>query len=483
MPLNYSKWDQLELSDDSDIEGHPNVDKKSLIRWKQRDIHEKREARKHRISHLRAQIACNNVLLSRIKDITARLEDPSASPPVTAYFTSLVEQLTTKPSPDCPPGNDPTKVEQTYDGMLLSLLRQVSEDAKAKFKDTARSEKDEKIAKELTVLMAGHVKHLGETIKKDEVELEKEDQEQKKHITSDDIHEGFESKYVPPKPEPPPVPHTRLDTQKEKKKVTEFEVLNPKASASSTADPETEEDEENTDLPELTPSLEAFSKLPLHNYEQSFHFIQAHRDVYVSGATDALLVAAFQAQSEGKSKYAKQCVHQSLLLQYCEKLGRDGVGVFFKKMIAGDKRAEKVFVEDVENTYNHLVNRVKISQEEQAQGKEQIQLVAENPDTEIRFNVPDGPPPENIVLEGPGTEGMNVEEVRKALQFRWDVFQGFPPALQEALRDGGLDKVNKVLGEMDVPEAEGIVGDLDMAGILSFAEGGIRDETGATSFT
>lgn len=48
MPLNYSKWDKLEvgilrsccasqadivqLSDDSDIEGHPNVDKRSLIR-------------------------------------------------------------------------------------------------------------------------------------------------------------------------------------------------------------------------------------------------------------------------------------------------------------------------------------------------------------------------------------------------------------------------------------------------------------------
>lgn len=110
-------------------------------------------------------------------------------------------------------------------------------------------------------------------------------------------------------------------------------MLNPKASASSAADPETEEDEENADLPELTPSLEAFSKLPLHSYEQSFHFIQAHRDVYVSGASDALLVAAFQAQSEGKSKYAKQCVHQSLLLQYCEKLGRDGVGVFFKKYV------------------------------------------------------------------------------------------------------------------------------------------------------
>ena len=37
--LNYAKWDNLELSDDSDIEVHPNVDKKSFIRWKQRDIH------------------------------------------------------------------------------------------------------------------------------------------------------------------------------------------------------------------------------------------------------------------------------------------------------------------------------------------------------------------------------------------------------------------------------------------------------------
>jgi len=86
-------------------------------------------------------------------------------------------------------------------------------------------------------------------------------------------------------------------------------------------------------LPELTPSLEAFSKLPIGDYEKSFHFIQEHRDVYVPGAADALLIAAFTAQGEGKAKWAKQCVHQSLLLQYCEKLGRDGVGLFFKKCV------------------------------------------------------------------------------------------------------------------------------------------------------
>jgi len=106
------------------------------------------------------------------------------------------------------------------------------------------------------------------------------------------------------------------------------------------------------------------------------------------------------------------------------------------------------------------------------------QLVPENPETTISFNVPDGPPPENLVLEGPGTEDLDIEEVRKALQFRWDVFEGYPTELKEALKQGGLDGVNKVLGEMDVAEAETVVQSLDATGILNFAGGGIRDETG-----
>ena len=140
------------------------------------------------------------------------------------------------------------------------------------------------------------------------------------------------AQYVPPIPEPTPVPHTKSE-KKGKEKVTTIEVLNPKAaepstSGAPTAEPEVEDEE---DLPELTPSLEAFSKIRLGDYQKSFEFIQQHRDVYVPGASDALLVAAFTAEGDGKSKYAKQCVHQSLLIQYCEKLGRDGVGVFFKK--------------------------------------------------------------------------------------------------------------------------------------------------------
>lgn len=132
------------------------------------------------------------------------------------------------------------------------------------------------------------------------------------------------------KDEPPPVPLTKIDKPKKKVQSTEIEVLNPGASASTLPDPTEESDDEDA-LPELTPSLEGFSRIALRDYEKSFEYIQHHRDVIVPGASDALLVAAFKAQGEGKTKYAKQCVNQSLLLQYCEKLGKDGVGIFFKR--------------------------------------------------------------------------------------------------------------------------------------------------------
>lgn len=92
-------------------------------------------------------------------------------------------------------------------------------------------------------------------------------------------------------------------------------------------------DDFDDELPHMTPSLEAFAQLPLWDFEKSWLFIQNHRDVVVAGASDALLVAAFGAQREGKSKHAKQCVHQSLILQYSEKLGKDGVQLFFRRCI------------------------------------------------------------------------------------------------------------------------------------------------------
>jgi cell division cycle protein 37 len=148
-------------------------------------------------------------------------------------------------------------------------------------------------------------------------------------------------------------------------------------------------------------------------------------------------------------------------------------------MTQGDQRAISVFVKDVEETHVHIKTRAKVAAAESnsEEHKEQIQLIPEDPAANIQFNVPDGPPPEDLRLEGPGTEGLNVEEVRKALQMRWDVFQSFPEDLRTALKVGTLEEVNKVLGNMDVKVAEDVVGKLDMAGIMSFVAGGIRDQT------
>ncbi|KAG8871476.1 hsp90 co-chaperone Cdc37 [Tulasnella sp. 331] len=468
MPLNYSKWDQLELSDDSDIEGHPNVDHKSLVRWKQRDIHEKREAQKRRIAEYELIIATNETLIPRLRTIHKEVEDGGPE-----KYSSIVERLRAQPSPDKPKGGT-----VPYDQMLSDVLMKIRDDLKAKGVDKPDAS-----------TLAGAIKeHMDKlTIADNEAKdaLQDELTEKKKKITSDDIHEGFSASSVTK--EPPPEPATPKNAKATSKK-TEIEVLNPKASAAAPV-PTTNEavdveeaDDEDDDperIPDLTPTLLEFSHIPLGQFEQSFTFIQGHaRQVIATGTYDQLVIAGFRAAIKGNKKYAKQCVHQALLIQYCEKLGKDGVRLFFKRMTGGDPRAQMAFTKDLEDTYKMLLERsAAAAQEDDAGGKERIQLVAEDPSQQIGFNVPDGPPPADLRIEGPGTESLDPEEVRQALQRRWEIFEGFEDNFKAALKTGKLDAVNEILGDMEVPRAEEIVRLLDIAGILSFSRSGVVDET------
>ncbi|KAG0309093.1 hsp90 co-chaperone Cdc37, partial [Dissophora globulifera] len=72
--INYSKWDNLELSDDSDIECHPNVDKRSMIRWKQEQIHRERDARRTKIVALKHEAETLKKQLDRIEKSTQQPE-------------------------------------------------------------------------------------------------------------------------------------------------------------------------------------------------------------------------------------------------------------------------------------------------------------------------------------------------------------------------------------------------------------------------
>lgn len=141
---------------------------------------------------------------------------------------------------------------------------------------------------------------------------------------------------MPPAQPTQPVP---LPLKSKVKQTTIETINNPTtqdvASGEATSVVATADDgDDEEELPELTPALLEFSKIAYKNYDASWKYIQNHsRELLVPGATDALLVEAFSAQRRGKKKYAKQCVHQGLLLQYCEKLGPDGVSLFFKRCV------------------------------------------------------------------------------------------------------------------------------------------------------
>lgn len=181
MPLNYSKWDALELSDDSDIEEHPNIDKKSMINWKKRDIHEKREQRRMRIEMLRAEIAMNGVLLPRLEKLRQEMKDAEDAKKV---FSNEVERLKTNPSDEKPPTGHAK--QPTYDDMILNLLMKIWGECKTEVEAGGTNWTEALIAS-----LEKHEKELEERSKECEEQAEKEEQEQKKKITSEDVHDGF----------------------------------------------------------------------------------------------------------------------------------------------------------------------------------------------------------------------------------------------------------------------------------------------------
>lgn len=345
MVVNYSKWDALELSDDSDIEVHPNVDKRSFIRAKQNQIHQQRFERRHQIETLKYERIINDGLLKRIDKLLISLQQhaqeavaPGQDPD--EFMMQALMDCTGDGSDDVPPkppqGVHTQTEEPRYSVMMASLVDQVKKDAGDKHNDWFQS---------YVTGVEGHktkVNGLQAELNQKLAELEREEG---KKITSDSIHTGFSVSSV----------------AKEKEKATSaaapksetVEVLNPgalkkdslkrmdSAGQSSGAEADVDEpvvksgsvadDDENEEHIEPTELGKAFAKIKVGDYKKCLQFISENREVVAERETDGLLVQGFNAQMDGKSDYAKQCVHQALLLQYCRSLGRDGVGLFFKR--------------------------------------------------------------------------------------------------------------------------------------------------------
>ncbi|KAK1756053.1 Cdc37 N terminal kinase binding-domain-containing protein [Echria macrotheca] len=458
MPIDYSKWDALELSDDSDIEVHPNVDKRSFIRAKQNQIHMERQQRKNQIETLKYERIINDTLIKRISGLLASLkahaaEAESQNPGEVAFRAVMESAASLDPKDDQPPPR-PAGVHNaeeqlpTYTKMMATLLDQVN-----KAIDEKKVEQNKRYAamideigehlKKVTDLQADLLKKL------DELE-----REERRKITSESIHTGFDSSYI-----------NKSKTPASSGPSTSVELLNPNFTPSSSAPSKgtasSDEDDDDDEEINASPAARQFAQIKASSYSESLAFLSSHPQILTEQETDGLLALAFEAQLEGREDYARNCVHQALLLQYCRALGRDGVALFFKRITTPGHQAREVFSKDVMETYGKIKTRTaeinkqraKDAEEGVQEGVEQIQLHAVEPGTVINIRIPPS-----------GSQDPEEQKNR-------EIFDSFKPAMKKALESGSLDEVNKVLGKMAVPEAEEVVGKLSEAGIL-----GLEDE-------
>lgn len=439
----------MELSDDSDVEVHPNVDKRSFIRAKQNQIHMERQQRKHQIETLKYERQINDGLLKRISSLLNALKAHAAEAetrnPAEVAFQAVMESAG-NPEDDKPPPRPEgvhANVEQppSYTKMMATLLDQVNKELDEKKPENRYNAMIEEIGTHLK-----QVQDLQQELLKKLAELEKEEG---RKITSENLHTGFDSSQIN---------KSNASTSGTKAADnTKVELLNPGSALSKPNDSDTTvaADGDDDDEVEASPDARKFANIKINNLRESNAFLGLHPHILTEKETDGLLIMAFDAQLDGKEDFARQCVHQALLIQYCRVLGKDGVAVFFKCITTKGHKAQEVFYSDVQERYYKIKNRVaEINAQREAEGEsgggvEQIQLHAVEPGTEIKIKIP----PKDSEDEG---------EKRGR-----EIFDGFSPEMQKALESGSLDKVNEVLGKMNVTEAEDIVGLLSEVGTLS----------------
>lgn len=417
--------DALELSDDSDVEVHPNVDKRSFIRAKQHQIHQERLQRKHNIETLKYERAINDGLMKRISALLASLKahasEAATRNPGEMAFKAVMESAGDAKDDQPPPPPEGVhsgdREQPTYSKMMAVLLDQVNKAL------------DEKKPEDRYVAMIREIQEHEDKVKTLQsdlmVKLDDLEKEDKKKITSADIHTGFDSSHV-----------NKANPSGES---TQVELLNPQFSTSSAAPAAANEEVE------ASPEAKQFAQIKANDFAKSLDFLSRRPHILTERETDGLLVLAFDAALERKDDESRQYVHQALLLQYCRALGKDGVNLFFKRITTKGHQAQEVFYKDVQETTMKIRNRSREILAERAQeaesggGVEQIQLHAVEPGTVIQVQVPPA-----------DSEDGEVQRAR-------EVYDGFSPEMKQALESGELNEVNKVLGKMNVEEAEEVV--------------------------
>lgn len=424
----------MELSDDSDIEVHPNVDKRSFIRARQSQIHAERQQRKLQIEALKYEDVVNRTLLQRVAALHAALKshllEAHAHNPADIAFQAVIETTPRKPEEDNPPPR-PEGVFSTetplpsYTKMVMGILDEVKK--KLDEQEIPHDKRYETMTEEIGAHIQAIQRSQGELVEK-LAALEKKDAVK---ITSESYRTGFDSSHV-----------NKAKSAESSEPDVQPELLNPGYEVQATNFNTSAKDLTGDEEIHASPAAKEFAQIATSDYRASRDFLLSHPEIIRESETDGLLLEAFNiAFDQNDPSRTRQYVHQALMLRYCCLLGRDGVSLLFNRITSPEHQARGVFEKDVADSFNRIM---KTAAEQRAAkvdaAVEQIQIQSVEKDAVIQIRVPD-------------VESLD-EEVRAARA----IFESFPPEMRAALESGSLAEVNKVLGRMDIPKAENMVG-------------------------
>ncbi|TPX40810.1 hypothetical protein SeMB42_g05865 [Synchytrium endobioticum] len=485
MPINYSKWDKLELSDDDDFEGHPNVDKGTEVRLRQAEIHRQRKDRKVKINHLKGEIA---ILETAAKSLTSiistQLNTDSIMRALTMLRSELAEtanQLQSETWKEANTNRDYRWGPYEPDSMIVEIhpfgpgIDKILNSIQAKINNGDSN--DESIIKDAKQMVEKEVTLIfrrKDLLLKGVEELQK--QEDAKLTSENMFKEGFSKTIISKEADETPI--------KSKGKQSIEVIHNPSSSTSNTptahastsnsdgsegnaadeislsvlksSNPTEGDEDEDSYL--TNPIVAAF--VGISPMEESYRYLMKHSDIVNVNNSDEVLAEAMRLEMAGKNTPAKQCVQQSLILQYCANLGKDGVRLFFERMKNTTHGARKLYTDDVEKTYQRIANRVKEMAKE-AEEKEKAEAAARIAAAEQ----PDG----SYAL--PDLEDASEEYKTKA-----QVFKDLPRKFQRALLSQDADEINRAMSTMPQGELDDMISKCVKCGLLDMEVEGAEDE-------
>ncbi|KAJ2781860.1 hsp90 co-chaperone Cdc37 [Coemansia javaensis] len=455
MPLDYSKWDNLELSDDSDVEIHPNIERGTFIRLRQRKIREDREKRRVRLERAEALVAMNRDLAQRIAQLRDEVEaaDEPGMEAIAAQWAQDVERSRAfKAERDAAIKDGAEAVQPTEEQMLDALKARISDDL---LRAAAKLDTPEARRREYVAQLSAHIAKLQKSQQDAEREAEEARNDIARHIDPESIsHSGFDRSVVTKaaaSEDPKGKAKAKAkDTKTVKQTVSAVEVLNPEsvgkfdrgAGGGDDDDDDTDEDDAVDEAGNLRLDSDSKEFAGLKTMEDSMDYIRKHLNIVSEEKTNQILGHAFTHELAGRKKLARQYVHQGLILTYIMELGASGVNMFAQRMGAKGP-ARDMFEADVDSRYKHIEGRCKVIQnesEQQADEIESIQLQTDNPDAPIRISVPD-------------ESAESAEDPE-----RLELFRQLPEAFRDALKVGTISALNEVLATIPGPEAERILG-------------------------